>query len=161
MKIRIRSRIETLTEKLAQRTRITCASMPQALTEQQLHVLRFVVVKGRTPGGILALAALLGITRQAFSQFTSPLFLMGLIERVPVDGAAGGSANGNISQGRAASATGLIVTKRGAAYIAKVENAELTIEDCILERLTAAERNTFLQLLDKAVGDGSQEVEVA
>jgi hypothetical protein len=82
MSIKVRSRIETLAERLVRRTRITCSEMPQALTEKQLHLLRFIVVHGRAPGGITQLQSMLGLVEQGFNALAAPLYERKLIERV-------------------------------------------------------------------------------
>lgn len=161
MSIKVRSRIETLAEKLVRRTRITCSEMPQALTEKQLHLLRFIVVHGRVPGGITQLQSMLGLVEQGFNSLAAPLYERKLIERVSLKelrqktAAEGATESPGEKPGeKARGLVGLIVTRKGAEYIAKVENAEIAIEDCILEKLDGAERDRFIDLLSKATSDG-------
>jgi len=155
MSIKIRSRIETLAERLVRRTRITCSEMPQALTEKQLHLLRFIVVHGRVPGGITQLQSMLGVVEQGFNALAAPLYERKLIERVSLKELrqkSDAASEGLREKGRGL--VGLIVTRKGAEYIAKVENTEISIEDCILEKLDGDERDRFIELLSKATSEG-------
>ena len=151
MSIKVRSRIETLAERLVRRTRITCSEMPQALTEKQLHLLRFIVVHGRVPGGITQLQSMLGVVEQGFNALAAPLYERKLIERVSLKELRQ-KADATSEKGRGL--VGLIVTRKGAEYIAKVENTEISIEDCILEKLDGDERDRFIELLSKATSEG-------
>ena len=136
--VRVRSRIERLGEALYNRSRISCASMPQAWSARQLQALQDIVLHGRS-GGIAGLARRLGVTPQGAAYLLAPLYEAKLVERTEVQRPNGPPL------------VGLIVTKKGAEVVARVENAEIAIEDCVLQNLSAAERDELVRLLEKAV----------
>ena len=121
--------------------------MPQRWSARQIEALRVIALHGRDPGGLTALAERLQLTPQGLSSILEPLVDDGLIERHALPRAE------NMGPGRPR--VGLIVTKRGAEVVARVENADLGIEACVLQHLTPKERADLLTLLSKAVGEAN------
>lgn len=95
-----------------------------------------------------ALAARLGVSPQGLASLLEPLHEDGLIEKFQHQKEEGA--------GRGRTRVGLIVTKRGAEVLARVENAELGIEACVLQRLTPKERAELISLLEKAINDNEE-----
>lgn len=119
--------------------------MPSRWSVRQIEALRVIALHGRDPGGLTALAERLAVTSQGLSGLLEPLLEDGLVERHVLP------RTENMGPGRPR--VGLIVTKRGAEVVARVENADLGIEACVLQHLTPKERADLLMLLSKAVGD--------
>lgn len=139
--MRVKSRIERLAEELLDLSKSGCETMPQMLTDRQLDLLRIVVHVGRD--GVTAMARALGVAQPTLTELVNPLVQSGILEKRRAQEGSEAETRFGGSQ--------VFLTKKGASVLARMESANIEIEDCVLGALSDKEKEVLLDLLEKVI----------